>query len=39
VAEGVRLENWVGKSVTLNIRRVLGLPTLRGLRGNLGPSR
>jgi hypothetical protein len=28
VAERMRLENWVGKTVTLNIPRVLGLPTL-----------
>jgi hypothetical protein len=28
VAEGVKLEKWVGKAATLNTPLVLGLPTL-----------
>jgi hypothetical protein len=28
VAEGIRLETWVGKAITLNIPRGLGVPTL-----------
>ncbi len=28
MAEGIRLETWVGKAITLNIPRGLGLPTL-----------